>query len=169
MAVMIRPAQVGDVDGICAVCSSAYRVTYAGLLSPAVIEQIIVDFYAPERVRNEIEAAPPAWLGYQVAMDGGSVVGAAGGGMIAPGVGELFVLYLDPQRKREGIGTRLLDAVTDQLRTEGATEMWVSVGKGNMMGIPFYEATGFELRGEVPAYGVDPEGGHVSLRMRRAL
>ena len=74
------------------------------------------------------------------------MVGAAGGGMIGDDTGELFVIYLDPHRRNEGIGTMLLDAVTKQQKEEyGATRQWVSVQKGNMKGIPFYEVRGFSF------------------------
>ncbi|MGF7127417.1 GNAT superfamily N-acetyltransferase [Natronobacillus azotifigens] len=53
-------------------------------------------------------------------------------------VGELFVLYLDPTRRNEGIGTKLLDAITQQQKEEfGAEKQWVSVQKGNRKGILF--------------------------------
>ena len=73
--------------------------------------------------------------------------------MIAPGVGEIFVLYLDKARRREGIGSLLLEAISEQQRSDGACEQWVSVEPDNEKGLPFYEARGFEARGERPAWG----------------
>ena len=46
------------------------------------------------------------------------VLGAAGGGMIDELVGELFLIYIDPDRRNEGIGTELLNAVTKQQKEE---------------------------------------------------
>jgi len=66
------------------------------------------------------------------------------------GVFEIFVLYLDPMRRGEGIGTLLLDAITEQQRAQGAREQWVSVEPENMKGLPFYYARGFEVRGKRP-------------------
>jgi ribosomal protein S18 acetylase RimI-like enzyme len=61
----------------------------------------------------------------------------------------LFVIYLDPTRRNEGIGSKLLDAVTKQQKDEyGAKVQWVSVQKGNMKGIPFYQAKGFKFQYE---------------------
>ncbi|WP_229671969.1 GNAT family N-acetyltransferase, partial [Lentibacillus kapialis] len=34
--------------------------------------------------------------------------------MPSEGVGELFVIYVDPARRNEGIGSKLLDAITKQ-------------------------------------------------------
>jgi ribosomal protein S18 acetylase RimI-like enzyme len=61
--------------------------------------------------------------------------------MINDTAGEVFVLYLGPNRRNEGIGTMLLEAITKQQKEEyNASEQWVSVQKGNEKGIPFYEA-----------------------------
>jgi ribosomal protein S18 acetylase RimI-like enzyme len=126
---------------------------------------VIEEYYTPERIAGEI-AAPEGWDGWLVAVDGDSVVGAAGGGMIDPGVGEVFVLYLDPARRREGIGTLLLDAVTERQLAQGAREQWVSVEPENVKGLPFYEARGFEVCGERPAWG---DESRVTLRLMRRL
>jgi ribosomal protein S18 acetylase RimI-like enzyme len=126
---------------------------------------VIEEYYTPERIAGEI-AAPEGWDGWLVAVDGGRVVGAAGGAMVDPGVGEVFVLYLDPARRREGIGTLLLDAVTQQQLARGAREQWVSVEPENAKGLPFYEARGFEVRGERPGWG---DESRVTLRLMRRL
>ena len=126
---------------------------------------MIEEYYTPERIAGEI-AAPEGWDGWLVAVDGDRVVGAAGGGIVDPGVGEVFVLYLDPARRREGIGTLLLDAVTQQQLAQGAREQWVSVEPENAKGLPFYEARGFEVRGERPASG---DESRVTLRLMRRL
>lgn len=80
------------------------------------------------------------------------------------------MLYLDPAVRARGIGTALLQFVTDQQRGLGATEQWVSVTEGNELGIPFYRARGFVVRDRVSFPGGDdvvPEAR--SLRMSRAI
>jgi ribosomal protein S18 acetylase RimI-like enzyme len=129
---------------------------------------VIDEYYTPERIRTEI-GAREGWDGWLVAVDRGIVVGAGGGGMIEPDAGEVFVLYLDPARRREGIGTLLLDALTEQQLAHGAREQWVSVEPENAKGLPFYRALGFSVQGERPAWGTAPEEGHVSLRLMRRL
>jgi ribosomal protein S18 acetylase RimI-like enzyme len=129
---------------------------------------VIAEYYTPERIRREI-AASEGWDGWMVAVEGDTVIGAGGGGMIEPGVGEIFVLYLDPTRRGEGIGTLLLDAITEQQRAQAAREQWVSVEPENTKGLPFYTARGFEERGQRPEWGTAPEEGRVSLRLMRGL
>jgi ribosomal protein S18 acetylase RimI-like enzyme len=166
--IIIRRAEADDAEGIARVCAEGWRDTYASIYTPEQIESVIAEYYTPERIAAEI-AAPQGWHGWTVAVDDGLVVGAGGGGMIEPGVGEIFVLYLAPTRRREGIGTLLLDAITEQQRADGAREQWVSVEPDNAKGLPFYEVRGFEVRGERPAWGSASEEGRVSLRLMRRL
>jgi ribosomal protein S18 acetylase RimI-like enzyme len=166
--IVVRPAEAADAEDIARVCAEGWRDTYRGLYAPERIEAVIAEYYTPERIRGEMRARE-GWDGWLVALDDGAVVGAGGGGMIEPGAGEVFVLYLDPARRREGIGTLLLDAITEQQLAHGAREQWVSVEPDNSKGLPFYEARGFEVRGERPAWGTAPEEGRVSLRLVRRL
>jgi ribosomal protein S18 acetylase RimI-like enzyme len=164
----IRPAEIPDAEGIARVCAAGWRDTYRGIKEPERIEAVIAEYYTPERISGEI-AAPQGWDGWIVAVEDDTVIGAGGGGMTEPGVGEIFVLYLDPTRRGEGIGTLLLDAITDQQRAQGAREQWVSVEPENTKGLPFYYARGFEVRGERPEWGTASEEGRVSLRLMRRL
>jgi ribosomal protein S18 acetylase RimI-like enzyme len=166
--VVIRPAEGRDAEGIARVCAEGWRDTYRDIYAPEQIEAVIAEYYTPERIRGEIRA-PQGWDGWVVVIDAGNVVGAGGGGMIDPHAGEIFVLYLDPERRGEGIGTLLLDSITRQQVEHGAIEQWVSVEPENTKGLPFYLARGFEVRGKRPAWGSRPEEGRVSLRLMRPL
>lgn len=164
---VVRRADLPDVGGIARVCSEGWRDTYAGIYDAQRIEAVITEFYNPERVAAEV-TAPDGWDGWLVAIDDGEVVGAGGGGMIDSDAGEVFVLYLDPQRRREGIGSMLLAAITQQQRAHGAREQWVPVERENEKGLPFYSARGFESAGERPAWGSAGESSP-SLRLVRRL
>jgi GNAT superfamily N-acetyltransferase len=168
VALHARPATLKDVQAICRICTEGWRETYAGLLPPEVIERTVADFYNEERVRGEIKQ-PEGWSGWLVAEADGEVLAAGGGGLIAAGVGEVFVLYADPARRREGAGTVILQAITEQQRREGAREQWVSVEPDNEKGLPFYRAHGFVQRGVRRAYGSAASEGRMSLRLWRQL
>jgi GNAT superfamily N-acetyltransferase len=161
----VRLARPDDVDQICQVCAEGFAVSSAGLLSPETIGRQVVAYYSPARVRGEIQGSGPTWQGYVVAVDpDDGVLGAAGGGVRDGTVGQVYVLYLRMALRGLGLGTALLDFVTDQQRRAGAREQWVSVTEGNDLGIPFYRARGFVERDRVPF--VD---GAWSLRMWRPL
>lgn len=165
----IRRAVLEDAPGISKVCTDGYRKTYPELLPESQIEKVIREFYNEERIRKEIVETFRGWNGWFVAVDDGQVVGAGGGGFTGEETSELFVLYLDPDRKREGIGSKVLAAITTDQIARGAKEQWVSVAKGNRMGIPFYEAAGFEFQEERSSYGALEEDGHRSLCYKRKL
>ena len=163
----VRLARPGEADQVCEVCAEGFAASSAGILPPETIRRPAATYYSPDRVRAEIESAgaTPAWQGYVVAADpDGQVLGAAGGGVRQGGLGQVYVLYLRMDLRGRGLGTALLDFVTDQQRRAGAREQWVSVTEGNDLGIPFYRARGFVEQDRVPF--VD---GAWSLRMARPL
>ncbi|WP_342742122.1 GNAT family N-acetyltransferase [Virgibacillus siamensis] len=142
-------ANESHVKGISNICIRGYWATYGETHRKDWIERVISEFYNHERILSEVTESNRDWGGYFVAVENGEVIGAAGGGMIDEEVGELFVIYIDPARRNEGIGSKLLDAVTKQQKLEyRAKEQWVSVQKGNMKGIPFYEAKGLIFKYE---------------------
>jgi ribosomal protein S18 acetylase RimI-like enzyme len=171
VTIRARQATQEDAEVIAAVCSAGYRRTYPGLLSEATIEDVVARYYGVERIRDEVAPAPPGWSGYLVAEDDtGRVVAAGGGGLTDGGAGEVFVLYVDPDLRGRGYGSAVLDLLTRQQVAAGATEQWVSVTKGNTLGIPFYEARGFGVVEEVePWDGTGAEEGARTLRLRRAI
>ncbi len=166
MTVPVVPAQQRHVDEICRICSDGWRETYTGLLPDEEIETTIDEFYTTERVAKEVRS-PDGWDGWLVALHDEDVLGAGGGGLTEPTVGEVFVLYVDPAEKRKGVGSRLLETMTAQQRNKGATEQWVSIVPSNEIGKSFYRKHGFEVVGEREAYGDSSDRN--SLRLRRSL
>ncbi|MBG0567636.1 GNAT family N-acetyltransferase [Actinoplanes aureus] len=165
----VRAARDEDVEAICDICARAYHATYAGLVSSDYLNRMLDEFYRPERVGKAIAATPPDWLGYQVAEHDGRVLGFAAGGITTAGAGELFTLYLEPGERGRGLGTLLLDRITEQLREQGATEMWVAALAGNELAVPFYRARGFVKEGERPAYGTTGAEDYRSWLLRRPI
>ena len=172
LAFDVRAAQPGDEAAIARVCREGFTSSSNGLLPPHVVQRQADHYYDVDRVRRELAASPhdQSWQGYVVAVSPeDEVLGAAGGGTEGH-VGNVLVLYLDPALRGRGIGTALLYHLTGQQLAVGATEQWVSVTEGNVLGIPFYRARGFVVRDRVPYVAADdgePVG--VSLRMRRSV
>ncbi len=166
----IIKAKPDHVEGISKVCSDGYWATYSETHSEMYIKGIIEEFYNRERIQKEVLETSKEWGGYFVALEGYEVIGAGGGGMIEETSGEVFVLYLDPSRRNEGIGTMLLDAITKQQKEEfNAKEQWVSVAKGNQKAIPFYEAKGFIFNREVDGHGIVDGERYSSVRYCRTI
>jgi GNAT superfamily N-acetyltransferase len=169
LTAVARPATSADADRIAEICTSAYRAAYRELLPPGYIDRTVDIYFGSARVARQVPAVPPKWFGYQVAEEDGWLVGAAGGGLTGPGVGELHLIYLEPAERGRGLGTLLLDRVTEQVRAAGGTEMWLSVFLGDAAGIGFYRSRGFQPVETVQA-DLSRTDDHIrSLRMRRVL
>ncbi|UOR12807.1 GNAT family N-acetyltransferase [Halobacillus amylolyticus] len=164
----IKRASTEHVEGISRVCSEGCLDTYKGIRSDENIRRNNKRFYNHERIYRELSESE-GWDGYIVELDNGVVVGAIGGGRIDLNKSEIYVLYLDPTRRGEGIGTQLLRYLTEVQIEKGAKEQWVSVQKGNYKGIPFYEAKGFTKNSEKMAYSNTSDENYVSLRLVRKI
>ncbi len=167
--ITVQIAEIKHVKAIVNVCIEAQWATYKELYSKEYIEQIISEYYNEERVYKEVTETGRGWGGWFVALDGEEVVGAGGGGMTGAREAEIYVLYLKPTRRNEGIGSKLLHAITLQQQELGATIQWVSVAKDNQKAIPFYEAKGFRFQHEEEAYEKGVHEDYISLRYAREV
>ncbi|WP_282240922.1 GNAT family N-acetyltransferase [Psychrobacillus sp. NEAU-3TGS] len=167
---IIRQARPGDEQGIVDVCVAAQWNTYKELYTTEYIERIIKKYYTVARIQDEIIATSLEWNGYYVALLNDQIVGTIGGGVDEEGIAEIYVLYLDPTKRGQGIGTKLLHYFTCIQRIQyKAQEQWVSIAKGNNLAIPFYEARGFIFQLEKQAYESNAEDNVSSLRYKRKI
>ena len=98
-----------------------------------------------------------------VAKDNGRVVGFVGygdRGEEAPGVGEVFALYVLPEYFGKSVGRSLMEAALEQLKEYPEVRLWVL--KENKRAIRFYQKCGFCPDGE-EIYS--PRHGAVEIRM----
>lgn len=165
----VKLAEESHIQGIISVCRAGYRDVSKDMLSDDLIERSCEKYYNEDRVRNEVTQLNKSWGGYFVALDNDEVVGAGGGGMICKNKTRLYVLYLNPTRRNEGIGTKILEAITEKQRELGAKEQYVTVQKGNMKGIPFYEARAFEFVEEIVSKNIEEEPGAIVLEYKRNI
>ena len=166
----VRMARKEDAECIAPLLSKSQWFTYRNLYSEQYIEALIMKYYNVERVKQEVTSIDRSWHGYMVAELDGKIVGTIGAGMLNETDGEIYVFYVDPDRRGKGIGSRLIDFCTKiQKHRFHASKQWVSVAKGNVYGIPFYEAKGFSLVREEIAYGSTIEDQDISLVYSRLL
>lgn len=156
--IKVRFATEEDAKSISNLCSKAWKVTYADIYSKEYIDKVIAEFYNVERIAKESTESSSYWHGYIVAYEDEKILGCIGGA-IKGEIGSVFVLYVDPDHKGQGVGSTLLEFLTDyQKENYGITRQEVFVTTGNMMGIPFYEKKGCELVGVIPNWIDDGEG-----------
>jgi ribosomal protein S18 acetylase RimI-like enzyme len=140
----ITKPEISHAEAIADICSKGWQQTVAGKLSEEFQRQNVDFWYNLSRVKEEIQSGSYCY----VAMQAGQVLGVIGGAMTGQATGEVFVLYVDESARYKGAGKLLLEALTKDQTQQGASEQWVSVQEGNTLGIPFYEARGFCLRGK---------------------
>ncbi|WP_077622926.1 GNAT family N-acetyltransferase [Sediminibacillus massiliensis] len=161
--VIIKP-RVEHTEAIAAICANGWKQTVNGKLSEEYQNKNIDFWYSHDKVSHDIREGNYT----HAALFENKIAGVIGGGITKPGRCEVFVLYVDENQRYQGIGSLLLDALTEQQLEQGATEQWVSVQEGNQFGIPFYEARGFSFKQrKVSITETDEE--RVSLRYSRFI
>ncbi|MCG7335575.1 GNAT family N-acetyltransferase [Sporosarcina sp. ACRSM] len=168
--ILIRRATRHDAKPMADLLAKCQWFTYKTLYSDEYIENLIAQYYNVERIEQENVSISKDWHGYFIAEMEKSILGVIGGGMTDASIGEVYVFYIDPSLRGQGIGTRLLDFFTKHQKfTYGAQEQWVAVAKGNQHGIPFYEAKGFTFHHEELTYGTREEDQDISLKYKREI
>ncbi|MBX9423723.1 MULTISPECIES: GNAT family N-acetyltransferase [Streptomyces] len=142
----VRTAAAGDATTISRLLADVIRSSYAGILDEIPLRRLISAQCALPRIRAEIEipGGAPGWLGWLVATDAeGTMVGVAAGGVPVPGEGEVYALAVTDGSRRRGVGTALLTAATDRMRSYGARAQRVELPAETDPALPFYAHLGF--------------------------
>ena len=142
----IKPASLRDAKAVAELHVAAWRHAYADLLAPEDLAALSVD----KRLavwREAIEYAEPQVL-LATAADGKLA------GFVAfdrsrdpktkPTTGELYALYVAPDRLGQGAGLALWDAARDACEDEGFTEVTAWVYARNDRALTFFDAAGFK-------------------------
>jgi GNAT superfamily N-acetyltransferase len=133
--VEIRAARPADLDAIGVV----YR--RASLSNEGDRAELLAN---PDAL--EFDRAPVDEGLTRVAVSGGRVVGFATATPAGAGTLELDDLFVDPDRRREGIATALVRDVERRARDAGVTRIEVTA---NEHALDFYRSVGFEPAGTV--------------------
>jgi GNAT superfamily N-acetyltransferase len=155
----IRAPRADELLAVAEVRVASWRAAYAGLVPDSELAAI----GQPDRLERWVERARTSTEAtLLVALLGGEVVGFSAYGSerseLAPAVaqrGEVYAIYVRPDRWGAGAGHALMTATCDALRSDGydAVSLWVL--EGNARGITFYVRAGFVPTGEVTASALD--------------
>jgi ribosomal-protein-alanine N-acetyltransferase len=78
---------------------------------------------------------------------------------------ELETIAVAAEGQRRGVGSRLMNALLEELRTEQVRELILEVRASNRAALGFYRALGFEEKGRRPRYYAEPEEDAVLMRL----
>jgi ribosomal protein S18 acetylase RimI-like enzyme len=143
-AVIVRPASPSDAEAIEAVRIRGWQVAYRHVFPPHELDALALEV---TRWRRRLRRPPDGWSTL-VAQEHGRVLGFAslGPSRDEPGVGELYAIYVDPDRWSRGAGRALIAAVEARLaETYGVATLWVL--EANDRARRFYEAAGWRTDG----------------------
>ncbi len=156
MDILIKKMETDEeIRGKAYVHWKAWHEAYPGLVSREYLDKLTLE---------RCEEMAYRWTdGLLVAKDGRRVVGFVGcgdRGEEAPGIGEIFALYVLSPYYGTGVGRQLMEAALAQLKDYPQICLWVL--KGNARAIRFYEKCGFRPDG---AEEVSPRTRSVDIRM----
>ncbi len=149
----VRTARPSDAPAVALVQSVVFRRELAGVAPQSVLDELEPAAFAAVW-RRALEAPRPGAAQLFVALAGAQVVGFAAIGPSqdpdADGeTGELSTLCVHPDARRQGHGSRLLNAAVDGLR-----------GAGAVTGAAWVLASADETRAFLSGSGFGPDGAH---------
>jgi GNAT superfamily N-acetyltransferase len=167
--VIIRQATPGDELAVARVHVRAWQQAYRGLLPDEHLDGLRPEERAARYTFGSRDPADPHTI---VALEGEVVHGFATTGPSrdedAPGLGELYALYVEPSAWGRGVGGLLHERALERMRALGPRGAILWVLTGNEQAERFYRARGWGRDGarrwEEP-YGVRSR----VIRYRRAL
>ena len=148
---LIRPATVADADALGRLHVRTWRAAYAGQLPQSYLDAMDPVARAAQWVHILQTITPPT--GTTVLVDHDDVVGFTSIGPnraddAEPTLGEVYAIYVTPDRWGQGAGRWLMDVAVRQLRAAGFTSATLWVLDTNVQARRFYET-----------YGWRPDGG----------
>jgi ribosomal protein S18 acetylase RimI-like enzyme len=143
----IRQAETDDVAEIRRVARESLAASYGHALDEALIDSVVGKWYGTDDLAGDL-ADPDTY--FVVAESGDELVGFVQSYVVSRRemVGEIDWLHVDPDRRGEGIGTDLLQALETELTDRGVERIEGVVLVENEMGTDFYESHGFTAAGE---------------------
>ncbi|MDF9816478.1 GNAT family N-acetyltransferase [Streptomyces sp. SPB162] len=159
----VRKMTAADIDAVSAVRVRGWQSAYAGIVPQDYLDAMSAPADAARR--RERFADGTGRVENVVSTDGTGVTGWAAQGPYrgegaAPGDGELYAIYVRPDRIGTGAGRALLGAVLARAADRGFTRLRLWVLADNARARRFYERAGFTADGAEQR----EEYGEVSLR-----
>jgi GNAT superfamily N-acetyltransferase len=142
---LIRMADVDDINTIGFLAQQIWPPTYSSLLSQKQIDYMMKLFYTPESLTDQIKNKKHQFI---MAESDEDPVGFASFAAIGEsGNYKIHKLYVLPETQGMGIGKAIIGFITDQLLELNAAALRLNVNRFNPA-IKFYQKVGFSIIGE---------------------
>ena len=79
--------------------------------------------------------------------------------------GEIFRVAADPSKRRLGLGSKLMEAMTEYAKAQGAARIMLEVREGNLAARSLYKSRGFQEEGKRKDYYSDPKEDGILMGM----
>lgn len=149
---MIRAARPADADRIADIHIASWQAAYAGLLPADFLEGLSDGRDRRAAGWADLLAAQDDDRRVLVIVQDEAVVGFAHAGPAGDddikGFGELYAMYLDPGYYRKGLGSELMAAVFEEMRSAGYEDAALWVMTDNDAARSFYEKHGWSADGK---------------------
>lgn len=161
----MRPMTLADVDRVMEIAAGLAsapqwpRKTWMKMFEPDAVPRriaLVADY--PKLESESVDQSTPGIASV-------NIQGFAVANLLAPEA-ELEVVAVANQSQRQGLGSRLLAALTERLREAGASEILLEVRVSNQAAIGLYRSLGFRPSGVRERYYVDPIEDAVVMAMR---
>lgn len=156
----IREAEPKDAAAIAEIHVRSWQAAYRGQLTDDYLDELTVDDRL-EQHRQTLESPMPEWRTW-LAEEGGrpvafAVTGPSQDADADPKTGEVYAIYLEPERVGTGVGRTLFEHAVGDLRGRGFTSATLWVLETNEQARRFYEVAGWKPDGTVTTERVDCE------------
>jgi len=160
VTVRIREGEPKDAEAIAGIHVRSWQEAYRGQLTDDYLDGLTVKDRL-ELHRYALEQPPPEYRMW-VAEDGGRILGFAVTGRSEDAdaderTGELYAIYLEPERVGTGLGRTLFEHAIGDLRERGYRTVTLWVLQTNERARRFYEVAGWSTDGAEASERVDCE------------
>ncbi len=151
-SISIRRAEIGDVPTIAKIHVRAWQTAYRGIMADAFLDSLTPEQRIPTWTHFLEDREPRMTVLVAVDTVTATVLGFCSvcprrDDAAAATDGELYTLYVDPERRGDGIGTMLIAAGEATLREAGFTSAILWMLKENAPSRAFYERRGWHADG----------------------
>jgi N-acetylglutamate synthase-like GNAT family acetyltransferase len=133
-----RKAVISDIPVIQQIAEKAWRPTYSHILSEDQTIYMLAMMYGTEVLMKQINSQ----IAFYLAVDEDLVIGYFAMEITELSKMKLHKIYLDPDQKSKGAGTKIIEFIKDVAFKAGVRQIELNVNKFNSA-VQFYEKIGF--------------------------